>query len=84
MLKLTREAMGNANYRKVFEAIVEIDETRVGGKPRERNRKDDDDKDRMEQDLKTAISLDRKWAYHVLVDKDLIRNQDVVKKMLGL
>lgn len=36
--------MGNANYRKVFQAIVEIDETHVGGKPRERNRKDDDDK----------------------------------------
>lgn len=42
------------------------------------------DKDRMEQDLKTAISLDRKWVYHALVDKDLIRNQDVVRKILGL
>ena len=29
--------MGNENDRQLFEAIVEIDETYVGGKPRKKN-----------------------------------------------
>lgn len=44
MLKLIREAMGNVKHGKTFEAIVEIDETYVGGKPRKRNKKDDNDR----------------------------------------
>ena len=44
MLKLIREAMGNVKHGKVFEAMVEIDETYIGGKPRKKNRKDDNDK----------------------------------------
>lgn len=44
MLKQIRLAMGNVKTRKQFEAIVEIDETYVGGKPRKKNKKDDDDK----------------------------------------
>ncbi|MDR3306722.1 MAG: IS1595 family transposase [Endomicrobium sp.] len=44
MLKLIRQAMGNADMSKAFEAIVEIDKTYVGGKPRKANGKDDDDK----------------------------------------
>ncbi|MDR1696324.1 MAG: IS1595 family transposase [Endomicrobium sp.] len=42
MLKLIRSAMGNADMSKAFEAIVEIDETYVGGKPHKENRNDDD------------------------------------------
>jgi transposase-like protein len=46
MLKKIREAMGNQQNKKMFEAIVEIDETYVGGKPRPSNNKDKDkDKD---------------------------------------
>jgi transposase-like protein len=45
MLKQIREAMGNDSTKKQFEAIVEIDETYVGGKPRKRNNKDKDKDD---------------------------------------
>ena len=37
MLKLIRYAMGTEAHKDTFEAIVEIDETYVGGKPRKRN-----------------------------------------------
>lgn len=37
MLKLIRYAMGTETHRDTFEAIVEIDETYVGGKPRKKN-----------------------------------------------
>lgn len=43
MLKQIRQAMGNKDMSKAFEAIVEVDETYVGGKPRKTNGKDDDD-----------------------------------------
>jgi transposase-like protein len=44
MLRLIRETMGNVKHGKTFQAIVEIDETYIGGKPRKSNRKDDRDK----------------------------------------
>lgn len=34
MLHLIRQAMAKEEYNDVFEAVVEIDETYVGGKPR--------------------------------------------------
>ena len=37
MLKLIRTAMGTETHKDAFEAIVEIDETYVGGKPRREN-----------------------------------------------
>lgn len=37
MLKLIRTAMGTETHKDAFEAIVEIDETYVGGKPRKEN-----------------------------------------------
>jgi hypothetical protein len=37
MLKQIRTAMGNVEVAKTFEALVEIDETYVGGKPRKEN-----------------------------------------------
>lgn len=37
MLRQIRSAMGKEEYRNTFEAIVEIDETYVGGKPRKTN-----------------------------------------------
>jgi transposase-like protein len=37
MLHLIREIMGKEEYKDTFEAIVEIDETYVGGKPRKEN-----------------------------------------------
>lgn len=46
MLKQIRKAMGNNATQKQFEAIIEMDETYVGGKPRKKNKhKKDDDKD---------------------------------------
>ena len=44
MLRQVRKAMSNIEHGKIFEAIVEIDETYIGGKPRKKNRKDSDDK----------------------------------------
>ncbi len=37
MLNLIRRAMGTETHKNTFEAIVEIDETYVGGKPRKEN-----------------------------------------------
>jgi transposase-like protein len=37
MLRLIREAMGNKDMKKTFDVLVEIDETYIGGKPRNRN-----------------------------------------------
>lgn len=37
MLHLIRQAMAKEEYNDVFEAVVEIDETYVGGKPRKKN-----------------------------------------------
>ena len=38
MLKLIRQAMGTEAHKDTFEAIVEIDETYLGGKPRKENK----------------------------------------------
>jgi len=43
MLQQIRIAMGNAEAKEFFDTIVEIDEPYVGGKPRKKNGKDDDD-----------------------------------------
>lgn len=37
MLYLIREIMGKEKYKDCFEAIVEVDKTYVGGKPRKKN-----------------------------------------------
>jgi hypothetical protein len=41
MLNLIRKAMGNETQRQLFEAIVEIDKTYVGGKPKKKNKRAD-------------------------------------------
>jgi transposase-like protein len=41
MMKQIRLAMGKDEMKEVFEAIVEIDETYVGGKPRKKNKHDE-------------------------------------------
>jgi transposase-like protein len=46
MLQQIRKAMGNKENDKFFEAIVEIDETYVGGKPRGTKKQDDDDQNK--------------------------------------
>ena len=43
MLKQIRLAMGNKGTQKQFEAIIEMDETYVGGKPRKKGKREDDD-----------------------------------------
>ena len=45
MLHQIRKAMEKEEYKETFEAIVEIDETYVGGKPRKDNNHSDDNKD---------------------------------------
>lgn len=42
ILKQIRQAMEDKNNDKLYETIVEIDETYVGVKPRKSNKKDDD------------------------------------------
>jgi transposase-like protein len=46
MLQQIRLAMGNAESKEFYNAVVEIDETYVGGKPRKENRRDKDDDDK--------------------------------------
>ena len=45
MLHQIRKAMEKEEYKETFEAIVEIDETYVGGKPRKNNDHSNSDKD---------------------------------------
>lgn len=45
MLHQIRKAMEKEEYKETFEAIVEIDETYVGGKPRKDNNHSDENKD---------------------------------------
>ena len=45
MLHKIREAMAEDSHQNTFEAIVEIDETYVGGKPRKKNKHDDENKE---------------------------------------
>jgi len=44
MLRQIRAAMSNIEHGQTFEAIVEMDDTYVGGKPRKKNRRADDEK----------------------------------------
>jgi len=44
ILKQIRKAMEDKDYENLYETIVEIDETYIGGKPRKSNKKDDDNK----------------------------------------
>ena len=46
MLHQIRKAMEKEEYKETFEAIVEIDETYVGGKPRKDNNHSDESKDK--------------------------------------
>lgn len=43
MLHLIRKAMGSEEYKDTFDAVVEIDETYVGGKPKKENHHSEDD-----------------------------------------
>jgi transposase-like protein len=55
MLRQIRLAMGNDADRKLFETVVEIDETYVGGKPRKSNKKDNDNNKRGRGTRKTPV-----------------------------
>jgi len=46
MLNLIRKAMDNETQRQLFEAIVEIDETYVDGKPKKKNKHADNKKNK--------------------------------------
>ena len=59
MLKQIRIAMGNKDMSKTFEAIVEIDETYVGGKPRKQNK---NNKDNNSQDDKNNNNKRGRWT----------------------
>ena len=45
MLRQIRIAMGNGDNKYYYEAVLEIDETYIGGKPRKENNSNDDDDD---------------------------------------
>lgn len=47
MLQQIRSAMGNKEQEGFFNAIIEIDETYVGGKPRKENNHDNDDENNI-------------------------------------
>jgi hypothetical protein len=54
MLKQIRLAMGNdGTNRSMFEAICEIDETDIGGKPRKSNKREDDQKPKSNRESTT-------------------------------
>lgn len=44
MLHQIRKAMEDKNHDNLYEAIIEIDETYIGGKPRKKNKRDDNPK----------------------------------------
>lgn len=50
MLHQIRKAMQNEDHKETFEAIVEIDETYVGGKPRKKNNHKDNDENNAGSD----------------------------------
>lgn len=43
-----------------------------------------DEKDKVEQGLRIAVELDRKRVCDMLIDKDLARNRNIVKRILNL
>lgn len=70
MLKQIRLAMGNEEMKEFMNAVVEMDETYVGGKPRKENKTDDDDDKHNKRGRGTkktpvvgVINRDTKQAY---------------------
>lgn len=63
MLKQIRLAMGNVGNRELFEAIVEIDETYVGGKPRKRNNNNKRGRGTKKTPVIGVIDRDQKKVY---------------------
>ena len=57
MLHQIRKAMEKEEYKETFEAIVEIDETYVGGKPRKDNNHSDDNKDNSNENKPKEVAL---------------------------
>ena len=55
MLRQIRLAMENQKDKKLFETVVEIDETYIGGKPRKSNNKKDDNNKRGRGTKKTPV-----------------------------
>lgn len=49
MLHQIRKAMEKEEYKETFEAVVEIDETYVGGKPRKKNNHKDNEEDNNDE-----------------------------------
>ncbi len=52
MLKQIRKAMGNGDKKFYYEAILEIDETYIGGKPRKDNIRNNDDDDDIDKQIR--------------------------------
>lgn len=81
MLKQIRSAMGNTDMSKAFEAMVEIDETYIGGKPRKMNGETEPSKRGRETKKTPVVGVKERSSNHVFA-KVALPNEEG-KKLTG-
>lgn len=81
MLKQIRSAMGNTDMSKAFEAMVEIDETYIGGKPRKMNGETEPSKRGRGTKKTPVVGVKERSSSHVFAKVALLNEEG--KKLTG-
>jgi lipoate-protein ligase B len=79
MMKQIRSAMAKEEMKEVFEAVVEIDETYVGGKPRKENNHNDNHPNKRGRGTSKTMT-----TKHMSVGLYRIKEVEVQVKLLSL